>query len=98
MNSFQVRLNPILWRRHSWYLVLSRFARNEFNIESKTTIGVDFASRSLNIDGKLVKAQIWDTGTSSFLAGANTEIHDSPIFTDLFFAAGQERYRAITSA
>lgn len=42
--------------------VLSRFTRNEFNLESKSTIGVEFATRSINVDGKTVKAQIWDTG------------------------------------
>ena len=41
--------------------VLSRFTRNEFNLESKSTIGVEFATRSINVDGKTVKAQIWDT-------------------------------------
>jgi small GTP-binding protein len=69
--------------------LLSRFTRNEFNLESKSTIGVEFATRSIQVlygaspqqsatdcrqvDGKTIKAQIWDT-------------------------AGQERYRAITSA
>lgn len=66
--------------------LLSRFTRNEFNLESRSTIGVEFATRSIQVssfleikphnfkvDGKTVKAQIWDT-------------------------AGQERYRAITSA
>jgi len=43
-------------------LVLSRFTRNEFNLESKSTIGVEFATRSINVDNKTVKAQIWDTG------------------------------------
>ena len=43
-------------------LVLSRFTRNEFNLDSKSTIGVEFATRSIDIDGKTVKAQIWDTG------------------------------------
>ncbi|KAF9528209.1 ras family-domain-containing protein [Crepidotus variabilis] len=41
--------------------LLSRFTRNEFNLESKSTIGVEFATRSINVDGKTVKAQIWDT-------------------------------------
>ena len=53
--------------------LLSRYTRNEFNVESKSTIGVEFATRSVTIDGKTIKAQIWDT-------------------------AGQDRYRAITSA
>ena len=41
--------------------ILSRFTRNEFSLESKSTIGVEFATRSLQVDGKVVKAQIWDT-------------------------------------
>ncbi|MFS7994586.1 putative small GTP-binding protein [Helianthus anomalus] len=54
--------------------LLSRFTRNEFTLESKSTIGVEFATRSIHLHDKIIKAQIWD----------NT--------------AGQERYRAITSA
>jgi GTPase SAR1 family protein len=42
--------------------LLSRFTRNEFNLESKSTIGVEFATRSIHTDGKTIKAQIWDTG------------------------------------
>ena len=41
--------------------ILSRFTRNEFDLESKTTIGVEFATRSIPIDNKTIKAQIWDT-------------------------------------
>ena len=50
--------------------VLSRFTRNEFNLESKSTIGVEFATRSINVDSKTVKAQIWDTGKPLFQAPA----------------------------
>lgn len=39
--------------------LLSRFTRNEFNLESKSTIGVEFATRSIEVDGKTIKAQIW---------------------------------------
>lgn len=39
-----------------------RFTRNEFNKDSKSTIGVEFATKTVQIDdNKLVKAQIWDT-------------------------------------
>lgn len=41
--------------------LLSRFTRNEFSLESKSTIGVEFATRSIHVDDKVVKAQIWDT-------------------------------------
>ncbi|XP_051125612.1 ras-related protein YPT3 [Andrographis paniculata] len=58
--------------------LLSRFTKNEFNLESKSTIGVEFATRSLTIDGKVIKAQIWDTAgqeryraiTSAYYRGA----------------------------
>lgn len=42
--------------------LLSRFTRNEFNLETKSTIGVEFATRSIRTEGKTIKAQIWDTG------------------------------------
>ncbi|MQM20013.1 hypothetical protein Taro_053026 [Colocasia esculenta] len=48
--------------------LLSRFTRNEFNLESKSTIGVEFATRSLSVDGKIIKAQIWDTAGQESLS------------------------------
>eukprot|EP00249_Psilotum_nudum_P013502 c24367_g1_i1 orf=433-1107(+) len=58
--------------------LLSRFARNEFSIDSKATIGVEFQTRTIVVDGKTVKAQIWDTAgqeryraiTSAYYRGA----------------------------
>ncbi|KAK0575185.1 hypothetical protein LWI29_035208 [Acer saccharum] len=41
--------------------LLARFARDEFNIDSKATIGVEFQTKTINMDHKTVKAQIWDT-------------------------------------
>ena len=41
--------------------ILSKFTRNEFNLESKTTIGVEFALRTITVEDKIIKAQIWDT-------------------------------------
>uniref|UniRef100_A0A7S3Y927 Uncharacterized protein n=1 Tax=Lotharella globosa TaxID=91324 RepID=A0A7S3Y927_9EUKA len=58
--------------------LLSRFTRNEFNLESKSTIGVEFATKSIQADDKTIKAQIWDTAgqeryraiTSAYYRGA----------------------------
>ncbi|KAK6326285.1 hypothetical protein J4Q44_G00019300 [Coregonus suidteri] len=58
--------------------LLSRFTRNEFSLESKSTIGVEFATRSIHVESKTVKAQIWDTAgqeryraiTSAYYRGA----------------------------
>lgn len=41
--------------------ILARFARDEFSLDSKATIGVEFQTKTLNIQHKSVKAQIWDT-------------------------------------
>ena len=41
--------------------LLARYARNDFSLDSKSTIGVEFQARTLLIQGKSVKAQIWDT-------------------------------------
>ncbi|KAG0172491.1 Ras- protein Rab11D [Apophysomyces sp. BC1015] len=41
--------------------LLSRFTTNEFNLESKSTIGVEFATKNIEIDKSTIKAQIWDT-------------------------------------
>ena len=42
--------------------LLSRFTRDEFFLESRTTVGVEFATQNIQVEGKTVKAQIWDTG------------------------------------
>ena len=60
--------------------VLSRFTRNEFNLETKSTIGVEFATRSINVDGKTLKAQIWDTGTPFALYSHPTTSLQPPVF------------------
>ncbi|PJF19157.1 hypothetical protein PSACC_00993 [Paramicrosporidium saccamoebae] len=58
--------------------LLLRFTKNDFLMESKSTIGVEFATRTLKVSGKTVKAQIWDTAgqeryraiTSAYYRGA----------------------------
>ncbi|KAM8826962.1 ras-related protein Rab-11A-like [Synchiropus picturatus] len=58
--------------------LLSRFTKNEFNHDSRTTIGVEFSTRTIELDGLTVKAQIWDTAgleryraiTSAYYRGA----------------------------
>ncbi|GKV23666.1 hypothetical protein SLEP1_g33370 [Rubroshorea leprosula] len=58
--------------------LLSRFSNDEFRLDSKPTIGVEFAYRNVKIADKIIKAQIWDTAgqerfraiTSSYYRGA----------------------------
>lgn len=58
--------------------LLSRFTKNEFNHDSRTTIGVEFSTRTVQLSGFTIKAQIWDTAgleryraiTSAYYRGA----------------------------
>ena len=42
--------------------ILSRFANDEFNLDSKATVGVEFSAKCVKVNNSIIKAQIWDTG------------------------------------
>ena len=42
--------------------LIALFSRDMVKPESVSTVGVDFGTRRVVIDGKTIKAQIWDTG------------------------------------
>ena len=58
--------------------LLLRFADDTFNDTFLPTIGIDFKIKTLNLDGKIIKLQIWDTAgqlryrfiTSAYYRGA----------------------------
>ncbi|KAK2421934.1 ras-related protein RABA1f [Trifolium repens] len=58
--------------------LISRFTKDEFRLDSKPTIGVEFGYKNIKVRDKLIKAQIWDTAgqerfraiTSSYYRGA----------------------------
>ena len=41
--------------------MLSRFVKNSFPKNKPPTIGVEFATKTMQVKGRAVKAQIWDT-------------------------------------
>ena len=41
--------------------ILTRFTKDIFNHDNKTTIGVEFGTKIINIQDHVVKLQIWDT-------------------------------------
>jgi small GTP-binding protein len=58
--------------------LLSQFIKNEFTVQTKTTVGVEFGAKKMTVDGAKIKAQIWDTAgqeryksiTSAYYKGA----------------------------
>ena len=51
--------------------LLSRFTRNEFNLESKSTIGVEFATRSIQVKKSCA---VWQSVSVRFTTGKTWEI------------------------
>lgn len=41
--------------------ILNRFMRNNFDYESKATVGVEFNSKIFEVNKTKIKAQMWDT-------------------------------------
>jgi len=55
---------------------MTRYTSDEFNVESPSTIGVEFMTKGLKIEGRDVKAQIWDTaGQERFRAISRSIYH-----------------------
>ena len=58
--------------------ILLKYLKNQFNENSKTTIGVEFGTKNIIINNKRIKIQIWDTAgqeryrsiTSAYYKGA----------------------------
>lgn len=60
-------------------MLLDRYVKDRFRLDSKSTIGVEFATKNVKLkNGKVAKAQIWDTAgqeryraiTSAYYRGA----------------------------
>jgi GTPase SAR1 family protein len=68
--------------------------RDEFVDTSRTTIGVDFSSVTIDYEQARVKATIWDTGLPALRQGICTAVLTIMSSSE----AGQERYRAIGTA
>ena len=58
--------------------ILSKYLKNDFDPDSKATVGVEFGTKNIEIDNKRIKVQIWDTAgqeryksiTSTYYKGA----------------------------
>ncbi|KAF9272669.1 Ras- protein Rab-11A, partial [Mortierella alpina] len=56
----------------------ARFTRNNFDMESKSTVGVEFTTKNIQVDTVIIKAQVWDKAgieryraiTSAYYTGA----------------------------
>ncbi|EXC10737.1 Ras-related protein Rab11C [Morus notabilis] len=80
--------------------ILSRYTRNEFCLESKSTIGVEFATRTLQA---IFGVDEYDVALErcallAMLPSWLKIVEGKTVKAQIWDTAGQERYRAITSA
>jgi GTPase SAR1 family protein len=40
---------------------MNRYTKDEFSLGNQPTVGVDFVSKSIQMEGKTVRLQLWDT-------------------------------------
>ena len=58
--------------------IMSQYIKKEFSLNSKSTVGVEFGTKIIKLQDKIIKAQIWDTAgqeryksiTSAYYKGA----------------------------
>ena len=78
--------------------LLLQFTDKRFQPVHDLTIGVEFGARMINIDGKQIKLQIWDT-VRCCRPVALPAASGLPTLTDhalVYMQAGQESFRSIT--
>lgn len=76
--------------------LLSRFTRNVFNRDSRTTLGVEFASKQVDIGGNKIKAQIWDTvGQERFQAITQQFYHSALGALLVYDITSQESFESL---
>ena len=54
--------------------IVQRYANNEFKLGYKSTVGVDFILRTIEIDGFTLHLRIWDTAGHEIFQSYNTGV------------------------
>ena len=76
--------------------IMSRFARNAFNINSKPTIGVDFALKNVKIGPYLIRLQLWDTaGQERYKTFTSTYFKDAQGIIFVYDVTNKESFENI---
>lgn len=75
--------------------LLSRFTRNEFNLDSKSTIGVEFATKSIQVDNKTIKGNIFPSDVYLSVRLVILLLHPQLKFGTLLAKKGTERSLAL---
>ena len=76
--------------------MLVRYADDQFDENYSASIGVDFRFKSINIDGKNIKLQIWDTaGQEEFKAVTRSYYRSSAAALVVFDTTRKDSFRNV---
>lgn len=76
--------------------LMTRFATNTFNINSKPTIGVDFSMKNIILGEHLIRIQIWDTaGQERYQTFTNAYFKESQGVILVYDIASKESFESI---
>ena len=73
--------------------IVNRFMNDVFNEDYQATIGIDFLSKTMEVDGRMVRLQLWDTaGQERFRSLIPNYIRDSSIAVVVFDVASEPSF------
>lgn len=73
--------------------IINQFIYESISDEHNATVGIDFFSKTLEIDGKTVKMQIWDTaGQEKFAALIPSYIRDSTVAVFVYDITNEDSF------
>jgi len=78
--------------------LLLRYIENSFSLQTKSTIGSDFLSKEIELDGQAVMLQIWDTAGQERFQGLGTTFYrgsDAAVF--VFDVSRKETFDVLQS-
>eukprot|EP01122_Echinamoeba_exundans_P012334 TRINITY_DN5120_c0_g2_i1.p2 TRINITY_DN5120_c0_g2~~TRINITY_DN5120_c0_g2_i1.p2 ORF type:complete len:219 (-),score=45.86 TRINITY_DN5120_c0_g2_i1:1411-2067(-) len=77
--------------------IMRRFVDNSYNDDFKPTIGVDFATKQIEVDDAKVKLQIWDTaGQERYRSIAGTYYRGAAAALIIFDSTNKHSFESIT--
>lgn len=73
--------------------IMSRYLKDEFSFETRTTVGVEFGAKKIELSGARIKAQIWDTaGQERYKSVANAYYKGSKAALVVFDLTNEESF------
>ena len=76
--------------------IISRFITGEFSPDHEFTIGVEFGAKTISVNNRVIKLQIWDTaGQEQFRAVTRSYYRSSAAALVIFDTTRKETFRSV---